>query len=96
MIPFGNGAIISYNHIELEIKNETNQTFQIKTWVGKKYLKDSICSGKELDEKFKVVEKNHHFQSQWWGGYTRHNEIWREKTNKITREIKEELQRITR
>lgn len=90
-IPFGSGATLSYNYIGLEIKNETKQVFQINTWVGETHLKGSICSEKELNEKFKVVEKNHHFESQWWGGYTRHNEIWKEKTNKNTGEITEEL-----
>jgi len=28
---------------------------------------------------------------QWWGGYTRHNEIWRIKTNLQNQEIEDEL-----
>jgi vancomycin resistance protein VanW len=27
--------------------------------------------------RFKVVERNHHFSSEYWGGFSRHNELYR-------------------
>uniref|UniRef100_UPI004049B627 hypothetical protein n=1 Tax=Fluviicola sp. TaxID=1917219 RepID=UPI004049B627 len=40
---------------------------------------------------YEVVETDHSFQQQWWGGYTRHNRIWKKITNLTTHEVTEEL-----
>ena len=33
-----------------------------------------------LTQTYIVFETDRKFELQWWGGYTRHNKIWREKT----------------
>lgn len=90
-IPFGSGATLSYNYIDLQIKNNTEVSFQINLWLTDTHLKGCIRAEKELNLTYTVYEKNHMFQQQWWGGYTRHNEIWRTVENESTGEIKEEL-----
>lgn len=90
-IPFGSGATLSYNYIDLQIKNNTNAPFQINLWLDETHLNGTICSEQELENTYEVIERNHLFKQQWWGGYTRHNEIWRLITNHMSGEQEEEL-----
>lgn len=90
-IPFGSGATLSFNYIDLQIKNNTEQPFQINLSLDKTHLNGSICTDKILRQSYVVEERNHIFKQQWWGGYTRHNEIWRKIDNIDTGEISEEL-----
>ena len=90
-IPFGSGATLSYNYIDLQIKNETSQPFQINLWLTDDYLKGNICTTDAILNSYEVFEKNHKFELQWWGGYTRHNEIWRKVVNKLSMSESEEL-----
>ena len=41
-VPFGAGATLSYNYIDLQVKNETNYTFQINLWLDKTHLNGVI------------------------------------------------------
>jgi vancomycin resistance protein VanW len=90
-IPFGSGATLSYNYIDLQMKNNTDQVFQINLWLDKTHLNGSICSNQMLQNSYQVEERNHIFKQQWWGGYTRHNEIWRTISPLDSSEISEEL-----
>jgi len=90
-IPFGSGATLSYNYIDLQIKNNTNIDFQINIWLEGKFVRSSICSTQALNNTYRVYETDHKFELQWWGGYTRHNRIWREITPKVEGEVKQEL-----
>ena len=90
-VPFGSGATLAYNYIDLQIYNSSAQAFQINIWLEKKYLKGSICSSVPLNKTYSIFEKDHRFELQWWGGYTRHNEIWRSILDKNSEESIEEL-----
>ena len=90
-IPFGSGATLSYNYIDLQIKNDTKSDFQINIWLEEKYVHGSICSSNALNVDYRIFETDHKFELQWWGGYTRHNKIWREITPKEEGEVKTEL-----
>jgi len=90
-IPFGSGATLSYNYIDLQLKNETEDDFQINLWLNATHLKGSINSDTPSSYSYEIRERNHRFVHQWWGGYTRHNEIWRIKTNLENQEIEDEL-----
>lgn len=90
-LPFGSGATLSYNYIDLQLKNETNYPIQINVWLSSTHLHGSICSRDSTDVSYEVFERNHKFELQWWGGYTRHNEIWRMVKSSVSDEIHEEL-----
>lgn len=90
-VPFGAGATLSYNYIDLALKNNTNVPIQLNLWIDRTHLNGELRSAIQLTEKYTVFERNHRFDLQWWGGYTRHNEIWRSITDQITQEVKEEL-----
>lgn len=76
-IPFGSGATIFYNLIDLKVKNISKHPLQIKLWLSDNQLKGQILSDHFLKEKYHLFEKNHHFVQTSKGVY-RYNEIWRE------------------
>ncbi len=75
-VPFGAGATLSYNHIDFQVKNETEFTFQFKLWLDETHLHGSINSDIECFETYSIEERNHIMKQQFWGGYSRHNQIF--------------------
>ncbi|MEG6523482.1 VanW family protein [Desulfotomaculum sp. 1211_IL3151] len=77
--PFGSGATCFYNYGDLMIKNNTDQSFQLCIEITENELKGTWRSNAPPEYKYKVYEKKHIIQSEYWGGYTRHNLIFRKK-----------------
>lgn len=75
--PFGSGATCVYNYRDLQITNNTNEIYQINIIVKKNVLFGQINSNKEKYFNYELYEKNHKITSEYWGGYIRHNEIYR-------------------
>lgn len=90
-IPFACGATLSYNYIDLQLENNTNHTFQINLWLDDRNLNGEITCDAALNLEYRVYETDHLFQHQWWGGYTRHNKIWKSIYDKSTGLTTEEL-----
>lgn len=91
-IPFGSGATLSYNYIDLQITNTTNQPFQLMLWLSKELLHGAYFSKESLSKKYQVYEKEHQFVAQPWGGYSRHNSLYRKIVSLETEEeIADEL-----
>jgi len=90
-IPFACGATLSYNYVDLQLTNNTDMTFQIHLWLDDEYLNGSITCNREVDYIYKVVETDHFIKQQWWGGYTRHNKIWKHKLDKNNNILNEQL-----
>ena len=76
--PFGSGATCYYPHGDLMLRNDTENTYQILVTVGKEYLEGELRVSVPLEEKYCVKEKNHHMEPEYWGGYSRHNELYQE------------------
>jgi vancomycin resistance protein VanW len=74
-VPFGAGATLSYNYIDLQVKNETHNSFVIKLWLDKTHLHGELFSKNKLNTSYAIEERNHHIKQQIWGGYSRHNQI---------------------
>lgn len=90
-LPFGSGAGVFYNYIDLRFHNPTNLTFQIKVWLTENHLKGAIFSDKETPHSYHVFEKNHRFIQKDGKNY-RENEIWREIIDRKTgNKLNEEL-----
>jgi len=91
-IPFGCGATVSYNYIDFQFKNETKQSFQLLLWLSEKDLHGEIYSDLPFQYKYEVIESNHLIKPEYWGAYSRHNQIVRktyEKESNLL--IKEEV-----
>ena len=89
-VPFGAGATLAYNYIDLQVKNETDNTFIIELWTDKTHLNGRLTSKFEVKEKYEIVERNHQVKTQFWGGNTRHNQIYQ----LITRENGEQVEKL--
>ncbi|MBX7204872.1 MAG: VanW family protein [Bacteroidia bacterium] len=80
-IPFACGATLSYNYVDLQLLNATDKTFCIHLWIDEEYLHGEITCNEDLKQRYEVFETDHLIKQQWWGGYTRHNKIWKRITN---------------
>ncbi len=90
-IPFACGATLAYNYIDLQLRNDTPDTFQINLWLDDEYLNGEIRSDREPEFEYEIFETDHLIKMQPWGGYTRHNRIWRRQISKIDGLTSEEL-----
>jgi hypothetical protein len=90
-IPFACGATLSYNYIDLQLENNTDKRFQIRLWLDKENLNGEITCDTDLKSKYEIYETDHLFKQQWWGGYTRHNKIWKKITSLVDGQMTEEL-----
>lgn len=75
--PFGSGATCFYPHGDLMIRNDTDTDFQLRVHVGEKYLEGEWRCTEPRGLRYEVVEKNHEMKCEFWGGYSRHNELYR-------------------
>ncbi len=85
-IPFGCGATLSYNYIDLQLHNPTEQAYQLVFRFTDTHLQGQIRSAGEPKLAYKVYESNHLMRGEIWGGYTRHNQIRRKVLDKETGE----------
>lgn len=75
--PFGSGATCSYPGIDLEIRNDTTQPFQLLLTMTKTHLVGKWLSSETIPFSYTIYEKEHAIHQEWWGGYIRHNTIYR-------------------
>lgn len=80
--PFGSGATCVYNYRDLMIRNDTDEPYRLHLWVEEEYLCGEWQCATEPVYRYEVYEREHRFQPEYWGGYSRHNEIWRRKYNR--------------
>ncbi len=90
-IPFACGATLAYNYIDLQLRNDTDATFQIKLWLDNEYLNGKLLSDRPREHDYAVFETDHLIKMQPWGGYTRHNRIWKRTTSLVDGMTSEEL-----
>ncbi|MEI6345882.1 MAG: VanW family protein [bacterium] len=76
-LPFGSGATVFHNYIDLQIKNVSQHPLQIKLWFTDECLKGQILSDVPQEKKFHVIEKNHCFVRSGTDVF-RYNELYRE------------------
>ncbi len=85
--PFGSGATCSYPNIDLQIKNNTSQKFQLSLTITDEYLIGQWLSDKPTKYRYKIFEKNHEIKHEHFGGYSRNNQIFRTIMDKNTGKI---------
>ncbi len=89
--PFGSGATCFYPHGDLMIQNNTGDTYQITLSLDDKYLMGEIkCSAKPTTT-FKIVERNHEMKPEFWGGYGRYNQLFKQEFDANDNFLYEEL-----
>ncbi|MBS4220365.1 VanW family protein [Bacillus sp. FJAT-49711] len=88
--PFGSGATCSYNYLDLQIKNETNEPFQLHLYLTDTHLVGEWRTTIEPLFSYTVYEKEHAITPAYLGGYIRHNVIYRKKYNRLNIQIADE------
>jgi vancomycin resistance protein VanW len=77
VLPFGSGATVFYNLIDLQIKNNTHHTFQIKLNISENFLEGELRADHDLATYYHIYEKEHYFIKHNQR-YYRYNEIHRQ------------------
>lgn len=77
ILPFGSGAALFYNYIDLVLYNPTNVTFQLCINVAEHQLEGELLCDQASDIKYHVYQQNHRFIKQA-NQVIRQNEIWRD------------------
>lgn len=88
--PFGSGATCFYNYKDLIIKNNTSDTYELVLKITDEDLVGEWRVNNIPEFSYKVFERAHNITHEFWGGYIRHNSLYRErydKNNKITEEF---------
>ncbi|MHB8126717.1 MAG: VanW family protein [Desulfitobacteriaceae bacterium] len=75
--PFGSGATVVYNYVDLQIRNDTTYDYQLLVRVGNSDLEGEWRCEQPCTNKYEVYESDHLITQEWWGGYMRHNVIRR-------------------
>lgn len=83
VLPFGSGASVFYNFVDLRFLNNTKQSYQIRVWLTDQHLKGSIFSNEQVQYAYHIEERNHLFSKKKEKNY-RQNEIWRKTIDKKT------------
>ena len=76
--PFGSGATCAYPHRDLMIRNDTQQPFQLCLRVGQTHLEGVWRAMTPPEYRYQIVERNARMEQAFWGGYVRHNELFRQ------------------
>ena len=80
-IPFGTGTSISYNYIDYRVKNETNNTYQLRLHVDDEYLCGELLAEAPLPHSFHIHAENEFF-SREDGIIYRNGEVYRDTIDK--------------
>ncbi len=76
--PFGSGATCAFPAIDLQLGNDTESTFQLLLEITETHLSGRWVSGTEPEHRYRIVERDHCFRLESWGGYTRNNRLFRQ------------------
>lgn len=75
-IPFGTGAAVFWNYVDLVLHNPTDTTFQLRLALTEKDLVGELRASREMHHGYHVFERAHRFVREG-AAVMRENEIWR-------------------
>jgi len=84
VLPWGVGCSIAYNYVDLVVRNDTDRTFQLRTWVGERHLRGELRVDRPLPFSYSVEARAERFERGADGLVHRSNEIWRTTTDRRT------------
>ena len=76
--PFGSGATCAYPHRDLMIRNDTNQIYQLCVHLTETHLEGEWRAEAPAQFQYRILERNPRMEQASWGGYIRHNELFRQ------------------
>ncbi|MFN8194774.1 MAG: VanW family protein [Nocardioidaceae bacterium] len=76
VLPWGVGCSIAYNYVDLVVRNDTDSTFQLRTWVDDRHLRGLLLADRAQPSSFSVEAREERFFG-YRGQVFRANQIWR-------------------
>jgi vancomycin resistance protein VanW len=76
VLPWGVGCSIVWNYVDLTVRNDTDVTFAVRTWLEAKHLRGELRADKPIEHSYRVEARHEEFVragDRVW----RRNEIWR-------------------
>lgn len=91
VLPYGSGATVFYNYVDLELLNPTDFTFQFRVWLTDTHLQGELRTDRPLPVSYHIEERAHRFTEEG-GRMFRENELYRLAFDRTTgRRLGEEL-----
>ena len=84
-IPFGTGTSISYNYIDYRVKNNTDNTYQLRLHVDDEYLCGELLAVEQLPHTFHIHAEGEYF-SREDGVVYRNGKVYRDTIDRNTGE----------
>ncbi len=88
--PFGSGATVFFNYVDLRFANETDHALQLRLWLAEHDLRGEVRSDRASRETYRIEERDHRFVREPDGTVSRENELWRLTLNTATNEVQVE------
>lgn len=83
VLPFGAGASVFYNYVDLRLRNDTDSTLQLDVWLTERDLNGRVRADRQPPLAYHVYEVGHRFE--WDGDHVvRCNEIWRRAVDRVS------------
>lgn len=89
--PFGSGATCAYNYLDLRIKNNTAEPYQLVLGMEDRDLTGEWRTTQMTLHTYEIYEKEHRITQNLWGGYERHNSIYRKVFNREGELVQDEF-----
>ncbi len=61
VLPWGVGCSIVWNYVDLVVRNDTDVTFQVHTWVDEKHLRGELRADRPVEHSYKVEARGEEF-----------------------------------
>ncbi len=92
VLPFGSGATVFYNYVDLRLRNPTDLTLQLRAWLTDTELHGEVRADRPWPLAYHVEERRHRFVREPDGRVCRENELWRRTIDRTTGDlVREEL-----
>jgi vancomycin resistance protein VanW len=86
VLPWGVGCSIVWNYVDLVVRNDTDLTFQVRTWVDERHLRGELRADQPIEHSYRVAARDEEFvrvEDRVW----RRNEIWRTLIDRRTGDV---------
>jgi vancomycin resistance protein VanW len=86
VLPWGVGCSIVWNYVDLVVRNDTDVTFQVRTWLDDRHLRGELRADRPVPHSYKVEARDEEFLrvgDRVW----RRNEIWRSLVDRRTGDV---------
>jgi vancomycin resistance protein VanW len=87
VLPFGSGATVFFNYVDLRLRNTTDQPFQFRVWLTATHLRGSVLTDRPWPLAYHVEERGHRFVRSADGRTYRDNELWRRTVDRRTGDL---------